>query len=53
MTQASTLWNFVLTKRLVFRTADTAGRWSLLGVHAMWEGDGVTVETSAGATSTT
>src|SRR3954471_13788047 len=29
-TQVSTLWNFVLTDRLVFRTADTDGRWSRL-----------------------
>jgi putative flippase GtrA len=29
-TQASTLWNFVLTDRLVFRTADTDGRWGRL-----------------------
>src|SRR3954452_1558210 len=29
-TQVSTLWNFVLTDRLVFRTADTDGRWGRL-----------------------
>jgi dolichol-phosphate mannosyltransferase len=29
-TQASTLWNFVLTDRLVFRTADEDGRWGRL-----------------------
>jgi putative flippase GtrA len=29
-TQVSTLWNFVLTDRLVFRTADKAGRWGRL-----------------------
>jgi len=29
-TQASTLWNFVLTDRLVFRTADKDGRWGRL-----------------------
>src|SRR3954449_10990156 len=29
-TQVSTLWNFILTDRLVFRTADTDGRWGRL-----------------------